>query len=186
MAGLGNPGPAYEQTRHNAGFMLVEELARFLGLSFKRPLFKNYEYIRTEVGEHEFFFLKPLTYMNRSGDAVERFLWKSNLGWDSLLVAVDQMDLPLGQLRLKLKGGDAGHNGLKSLMAYAEGESFKRLYIGIGRPASGSLVTDHVLTPPEDHERAEMAQAVCRARDAVLSIPAIGWEKAMNEINQRT
>lgn len=165
---------------------MVERLAKQLGLSFSRPWFKNYEVAEAKVGEHRLYLLKPLTYMNRSGDAIERFFWKKNLPFDHLLVAVDQMDLPPGEFRLKLKGGDAGHNGLKSVMHYTQPENFKRLYLGIGRPEDGTSVVDHVLGEPTAEQAQAIQQAASQAAELVPRILEWGWEKAIHEFNRRS
>lgn len=184
MAGLGNPGPAYEETRHNAGFWFVEAVADRLGLSFRKPLFKNYLLAVKKWENHTLFLLKPLTYMNLSGAAVVPFLAKHQLPNENLLVALDQMDLPPGRARIKPKGSNAGHNGLKSLESCLKSSEFKRLYLGIGRPSNGKII-EHVLGVPDPRDKALIQGQVNQAAESFLKVFSEGWEAAFNEINTR-
>lgn len=154
LLGLGNPGPEYWQTRHNAGFWLIDRLAQTWALTFKKPFFQNFYAAEWVQPEGRLLLAKPLTYMNRSGAAVWPLLNRLGAQPRQCLVLVDQMDLPPGQWRLKERGGHAGHKGLKSLEEALGTQDFPRLFLGIGRPLEGS-VTDHVLGVPGESEMAQ-------------------------------
>ena len=143
IAGLGNPGKEYEATRHNFGFLAVDALCeawRPLGepslVSSRKDPFELFRAMApSATGPQRIFLLKPLTYMNKSGEAVRRVLDYYNLDAEKLLVLHDEMDLPLGRMRLKKGGGNAGHNGLKSIDLHAGTPEYYRLRLGIGKPA---------------------------------------------------
>lgn len=163
--GLGNPGPEYEGTRHNAGVETLEKLAASYRAKLVRRCFSSYRtcIITSECG-NKARLVFPLTYMNGSGKTVPRVV-KEN---DEVIVICDQMDLPPGRVRLRASGSSAGHNGLKSMMAYLPG-NFKRLYIGVGRPVEGTSVVDHVLSIYSDDDRklvdaAQMEAVKCLRR----------------------
>jgi PTH1 family peptidyl-tRNA hydrolase len=183
VVGLGNPGPAYAPTRHNVGRRCVEALARRLGLSWERTL-STASLARGHLPAGEVVLVRPKTFMNDSGRAVAQAL--HHLGVDprrELLVVCDDMDLPLGRLRLRLKGSSGGHKGLQSIIMALGTEEFPRLRIGIGRPPPGVPTTDYVLSPfsPEEEERA--SEAVDQAAAGVLLALEQGWEKAMTRLN---
>ena len=140
VVGLGNPGKQYEMTRHNMGFLVLETLAQMYGVEFRND--SRFEGWRTKVGGVE--LLLPATYMNESGRAVQKLLRYFQIIPGKVLVVVDDMDLPFGQMRLKAFGGSGGHNGLKSLELHLGTKHFARLRIGIGRPDRSSQV-DYVL-----------------------------------------
>jgi PTH1 family peptidyl-tRNA hydrolase len=176
--GLGNPTPTYEKTRHNVGFLCLDLLcSKFPEAGWKKPFFKPYLESKIVRPQGDLLLVKPLTYMNRSGDAAVRIPF---LEADQLVVVVDNMDLSPGRIRLKRGGGDAGHNGLKSLQARLETTSYLRLYIGIGRPNQGTVI-DHVLgrIPQSD----AIYQGIEKACEALLLISEIGVDKAMMRIN---
>lgn len=148
VAGLGNPGKAYQDTLHNIGFKVVENLAKRHSWSFKREAKFQAEVARGTLKETNFHLLKPETYMNLSGEAVASYLNFYRLSIDDLIVVVDDADLDLGVLRLKGFGGTAGHNGLKSIEYYIKSSQFKRLKVGIGRPLDAWVpLADYVLAP---------------------------------------
>ena len=153
LAGLGNPGAAYAETRHNVGFLCVEAAAEKEGVSFKKPFLADYQKAVFVVGDTRVILVKPLTYMNRSGLVLPALLKQYGVVTDKLIVAVDNMDLSPGRVRLKPRGSSAGHNGLKSIIEVLGTSEFHRLYIGVGRPASGVSVIDHVLGRPDGEER---------------------------------
>ena len=145
---LGNPGPEYEATRHNAGVDSLTRLAASYQKHLVRRPFSNYRScLVTPADGHPVRLVFPLTFMNSSGEAAKRVVKEG----DEVLVICDQMDLPVGRMRLRRSGSSAGHNGLKSMMA-ALPNGFARLYIGVGRPAEGVSVIDHVLTHFSDEE----------------------------------
>ncbi|MEW5832376.1 MAG: aminoacyl-tRNA hydrolase [Campylobacterota bacterium] len=160
IVGLGNPGPAYERTRHNVGFMVIDELCRRRSVqsvsksSFEGELFK--------MGEH--FLLKPTTYMNLSGKSVLSV--KNFYKIDDVIVIHDDLDLPFGALRFKKGGGHGGHNGLKSTDA-AIGPDYIRVRMGIGKPEHKSQVADYVLHPFTADENLRLPEWISKAADAV-------------------
>ncbi len=171
--GLGNPGARYMGTRHNAGFETVERIAARLGLKLRKRCFRLY---RRAVSQ-SLVLVEPLTYMNRSGDVAAECIPPG----DTVIVIVDQMDLPPGRIRIRRGGSSAGHNGLKSMIG-AIGPDFIRVYIGTGRPAPGVSVSDHVLSRCSDEDRKLVDEAEERAADAVLRIA--GGENLESVIQQ--
>lgn len=172
--GLGNPGSEYENTRHNVGFMTVEKMAALRGVKFRKRCFRPVRTASLDGGKS--CLAEPLTYMNSSGEALTGLV----MSGDSLVVICDQMDLPPGKIRIKRKGGSAGHNGLKSIIS-VYGEDFIHVYIGIGRPGDGDIVK-HVLSAFSEEERALIDDATDRAAQACLDIVE---GKPINEVIQR-
>lgn len=182
IAGLGNPGREYERTRHNAGFWLVDELARRHGGAWRLESRFQAELARVRIGSEEIWLLKPMAFMNRSGGvtaAVANF-YKIPVG--AVLVAHDELDLPLGAVRLKEGGGAGGHNGLRDLIAQL-GEEFWRLRIGIGHPGSRDLVTQYVLDRASGAEQRLLDDAVITAADIVPQVLADGAQAAMKKLH---
>jgi PTH1 family peptidyl-tRNA hydrolase len=184
--GLGNPGPRFEGTRHNVGFAVVEETAARLDVSLRKPLFARYRLARTASSSEDdrLVLAEPLTYMNRSGDALPGILRRAGVETDSAVVVCDNLDLPAGRLRMKRAGGTAGHRGLASIVDALGHGNFLRLYIGIGRPEEGDVIA-HVLGSPPEAERELYDAAISRAADAVLSLRQQPPEQVMNELNRR-
>lgn len=179
---LGNPGAAYAKTRHNAGFFVADCLASLLGIRFRRPWFTSYS-----LAEYQSLVLvKPRTYMNRSGDVLSSVCRKLGIHGYTLLVVFDQMDLPPGSVRLKRGGGDGGHRGLRSVFAQAKTDSVWKLAIGIGRPASGVSVVDHVLSVPDPESEEQIQNAVTAASNVVRRLCTSTPEELMNEVNRRS
>lgn len=147
MLGLGNPGTKYEHTRHNVGFDAVQSCAAFFQVKLKKRCFRLYRQARIEMGGQEVLMVQPLTYMNNSGKILRH--WPDVQAHD-IVVVCDQLDLPPGMIRIRKGGSSAGHNGLKSLMEHLGSGDFVRIYIGIGRPAEGTSVVDHVLGRSSD------------------------------------
>ncbi|MFQ3620057.1 MAG: aminoacyl-tRNA hydrolase [Spirochaetales bacterium] len=185
VLGLGNPGATYKNTRHNAGFWVVEQLSSSLQIPLKKPTLKAYQIGRGRIGEHTLVLAKPLTYMNRSGEVVPSLLSYTNLSLSALLVVCDTLDLPAGIIRLRRKGSSAGHNGLKSIIATVGSGNFMRLYMGIGRPKEPVPIPSYVLSPPTGEEKVILEQAILKAEKAILGILEKGLEAVMNEINKR-
>ena len=183
IAGLGNPGPRYRNTRHNAGFLVLDELASRFGVSLDR---EKHKALLAEVsrGGGRVVLMKPLTYMNRSGQAVAPVIRNAPNGPGDLLVVVDDADLPLGRLRLRLKGSAGGHNGLKSIIEHVGSQDFARLRIGVGKEKGSSGLADHVLASFTPGERETLEHVLKRAADGVLLYLNEGAERAMNEVNQ--
>ncbi|MFW6195375.1 MAG: aminoacyl-tRNA hydrolase [Chloroflexota bacterium] len=182
VVGLGNPGPKYRGTRHNVGFLCVDELARRSGATLSNKV-RDAEIAETEIAGERAALVKPLTYVNRSGQVARAILRKFNVGPDRLLVVVDDMDLPVGRVRLKLKGGAGGHNGLKSITEQIGSNEYARLRIGIGRPEPGVDPIEHVLGRFRPEEKEAIGAGIQRAADAVESVQTDGFERAMNYHN---
>lgn len=139
LVGLGNPGKKYEQTRHNFGFLLIDQLAKLLGASLEKSTRFKGEVGKTEINGRKLFFLKPLTYMNLSGESVRALLSYYQIPAGQLLAVTDDSDLPFGTLRFREKGSSGGHNGLKDIEACLGTREYPRLRLGIGKPSFGHL-----------------------------------------------
>lgn len=178
VVGLGNPGPTYAGTRHNVGFMVVDRHVAAVGAHFRRE-------DRAEVAyAGGVYFLKPLTFMNRSGDAVGPFCRRYRLSAPAVLVVADDLDLPPGQVRIRRNGSSGGHNGLKSVMAALGGTvNFPRLRVGIGRPPASYDPVAWVLGRWSRAERAFWDERLQMAAAALASILDEGLEAAMNRFN---
>ena len=185
VVGLGNPGSSYASHRHNVGFMAVDELARRVSADPFREKFSG-EWARAEIAGEPAILLKPQTYMNESGRSVQPAMAFFKITPAELVVLHDELDLPFGDVRLKQGGGHAGHNGLRSIMASAEGE-FARVRLGIGRPpvAFRGEVADYVLSAFDPTERAALPDLLKKASDSVLDIARRGLGPAMNARNTR-
>lgn len=181
IVGLGNPGRRYARTRHNIGFMVVDEFARRAGEGWTGDRSLNSELARAGTVR----LLKPLTYMNESGrpvGALCRFYqWQPS----QLLVVYDDVSLPLGRLRLRAAGSAGGHNGMRSIIQHLGTDAFARLRVGIGdsRRSAGESLTGHVLGEFTEAEEIDRREAVERAADAIETILQRGWEAAMNQFN---
>jgi len=182
IAGLGNPGAEYARTRHNVGFRVVELLAERWRIPINRYLLRTL-YGRGRLGPEEVILAKPLTYMNRSGDAVAALLWHFGLGPADLLVVYDDVALPLGRLRLRGRGSAGGHRGMASIIERLGSEDFPRLRLGVGTPPPGVALPDYVLSPFPPAEEAEVEGLLARAGQAVEFFVTLGLEAAMNRIN---
>jgi len=185
IAGLGNPGPRYERTRHNFGFMAAGELLR-AGQSRPVSMGKTGELhvLRLPGVEDDIFVLKPQTFMNLSGLAVTYVLNYYKLSVENLMVVHDELDLPLGRMRMKKGGGLAGHNGLKSIAAQTGSQEFYRLRLGIGRPTGRMDVAAYVLEDFGAHEREAAAKVVLAAAAALRLFLVQGFAEAMAETGQ--
>ena len=182
---MGNPGSRYAETRHNIGFLAVDRLAANLGITLRKPLFKAYEIcVATNINGIA-ALIKPLSFMNNSGASLPRILGKLSCTPEQVLVICDTLDLPSGVCRLKRRGKDAGHNGLKSIMSSLGTGDFARLYIGIGRPDTAVEVVDWVLGVPGTQERALLEEAIIRSAKAVELLLDHSLEYVMNELNKK-
>ena len=186
--GLGNPGPEYAGTRHNVGADAVALLARRLGMALKKSS-GGMKAVAGDarVGAARLALAVPTTWMNESGQAVAPLAKRHGVDTEPhrLLIAHDELDLPLGVVRLKLGGGLAGHNGLKSIKAHLHTEDFARLRIGIGRPPGRQDPADFVLKRPGKAERLELDIALVEAADAIERVLCVGLDAAMGIVNQR-
>ena len=184
IVGLGNPGPEHLNTRHNAGFWFVDLLARRHGGEFRDYRKYSGETARVTIAGQELILLKPTTYMNRSGLSVRLVSDYFKIAPDDVLVAHDEMDIPVGALRLKHGGGHGGHNGLRDTIAHV-GESFWRLRLGVGHPGNKADVIDYVLTRAPRVEEDLIYQAVDTAADSMPLLLEQGAERAMTKLHSR-
>jgi PTH1 family peptidyl-tRNA hydrolase len=184
IVGLGNPGSEYARTRHNAGFWLVDELARRHRGVFRAESRHQGELARVDIGRDDVWLLKPTTFMNRSGAAIASVCGFYKIDAAQVLVAHDEIDLPVGAVRLKQGGGHGGHNGLRDTIA-AIGEGFWRLRLGVGHPGSRDQVVDYVLRRASAEDDALIQRAIGSAADIVPQILADGAQKAMNRLHTK-
>jgi PTH1 family peptidyl-tRNA hydrolase len=184
VVGLGNPGPEYARTRHNAGFWYVDELARSAGGSWRRESRHQCELARVNVAGHELWLMKPQTFMNRSGAAVQALASFYRITPAEMLVAHDEIDLPPGVVRLKEGGGHGGHNGVRDVIAQL-GADFWRLRIGVGHPGSKDQVIDAVLDRATADEQRLIDAALERAHAALPDLLRDGAQKAMHRLHTR-
>lgn len=181
IVGLGNPGPAYARTRHNVGAMLVEELASRLGVQLKR---RGQIRVADAVFEGRSVVLGiPTTFMNVSGPPVAKLARKQGVRGEALVVCYDELDLPLGRVRLKDGGGTAGHRGLESICASLRSRDFLRLRVGIGRPEVGVDPRDHVLDRFSPEEREAIEAAIDRGIDGLSVLVREGLDAAQNRLH---
>jgi PTH1 family peptidyl-tRNA hydrolase len=185
IVGLGNPGPEYAATRHNAGFWLVERLAASGGgaLRFQRKF--NANVAEVELAGQRVWLLAPQTFMNLSGDAVAGFSRFYKIPPEQVLVVHDELDLPPGTVRLKRGGGAGGHNGLEDIIRKLGSREFMRLRVGIGHPGSAKQVVGYVLKPPTAAEQPLIDEAIGRALDEMPDIVAGDFELAMNVLHRK-
>ncbi len=184
IVGLGNPGTEYARTRHNAGFQFADELARRCGASFRSEPRHRAELARAKVSATDVWLLKPMGYMNHSGDAVQSVATFYKIPVQSILVGYDELDFPAGVVRLKQGGGAGGHNGMRDVIAQM-GDAFWRLRIGIGHPGDRSLVLDYVLGRPPAAEAQLIQDALQAAADAVPVLLNEGAQAAMMRLHTR-
>ena len=183
IVGLGNPGADYAQTRHNAGFMLVELLAWRERLAWRAEKKFQARVAKAERGGRRVMFCEPQTFMNLSGEAVGALVGFYRLPLTRLLVAVDDADLPLGEIRLRPGGSSGGHHGLESIEQHLGSRDFARLRIGIGRKDGKREIAGHVLGRMSPGELTVMGKVLARATDQVECWLAHGLQKAMSQFN---
>jgi PTH1 family peptidyl-tRNA hydrolase len=185
VVGLGNPGPNYAATRHNAGFMVADRVAQDFSIALGRKKFDTV-FGRGRIEGREVIVAEPLAFMNRSGLPVRRLADFFHLTAAQLVVIHDDIDLEFGRLKIKEKGGHGGHNGIRSLIDAFGGGGFTRLRVGIGRSnAAGWAVADYVLDEFTREEAAELPALIERARDAVVTILCKGTRVGMNQFNPK-
>ena len=183
VVGLGNPGKAYERTRHNVGFEVVDELAGRLDGSFRRGWLAKLQQARVRLAGDEVLLVKPQTFMNLSGSAVATLMRRRQMEPGDLIVVLDDVELPLGQIRVRKKGGAGGHKGLQSVIQSIGTEEFVRVRLGIGPRPAGEELVEHVLTRFNAAEWKEVKAAAVKAADAVVKVLEAGPDRAMNEFN---
>ena len=181
IVGLGNPGDEYDCTRHNTGFMVVDELAKALGTSFAD---KRYGFVaEASIKGRKVFILKPTTYMNLSGNAVRYWLQKENIDQSNMLVVVDDLSLPLGDFRLKGNGSNGGHNGLGNIQQLI-GQQYPRLRMGIGNEFQRGGQVDWVLGKYTADDMAILQPSIVQAVDIIKSFVLAGINITMNQYNK--
>lgn len=181
IVGLGNPGREYEMTRHNTGFMVVDELANKLGVTFED---KRYGFVaEASIKGRKVFILKPTTYMNLSGNAVRYWLQKENIDQSRLLVIVDDLSIPLGDFRLKGNGSNGGHNGLGNIQQLI-GQQYARLRMGIGADFQQGQQVDWVLGRYDDEDMKTLQPSIDMAVEIIKSFVLAGLNITMNQFNK--
>jgi PTH1 family peptidyl-tRNA hydrolase len=185
IVGLGNPGTKYTETRHNAGFWFVEEVARKYAATFRPEKKFHGEVAKISLQGNDIWLLKPDTFMNRSGLAVKGLLSFYQLTPEQLLVAHDEIDLPPGTTKLKTGGGHGGHNGLRDIISQLGSSDFHRLRIGVGHPGSKDLVVDYVLHNASRDERSLIDADIDKAVSVMPSLAAGTFEKAMQILHSK-
>lgn len=179
---LGNPGPKYAGTRHNAGFITADAAEKRYGVSINRSRFKALT-ASCELGGEKVLLMKPQTYMNLSGDAVQQAVSFYKIPAEHVLVVSDEMSLPVGKIRIRPKGSAGGHNGLKSIISVLGTENFPRIRLGVGAPPPEYDVKDWVLSTFRNQDAEDFRDAAERAAQAVEAYITLGPEKAMNLYN---
>lgn len=181
IVGLGNPGDEYDHTRHNTGFMVVDELAKSLGATFQD---KRYGFVaEASIKGRKVFILKPTTYMNLSGNAVRYWLQKENIDQERMLVVVDDLSIPLGDFRLKGNGSNGGHNGLGNIQQLI-GQQYARLRMGIGADFAKGQQVDWVLGKYDEDEMKTLQPSIDQAVDIIKSFVLAGLNITMNQFNK--
>ncbi len=183
MVGLGNPGRQYEKTRHNAGFLFLDELVSKANCGWVKE--SRFDGLLAEVGiaGSKVILLKPGTFMNRSGQAVGKVVRYYKIAPEEILVIHDELDFDVGVAKLKKDGGHAGHNGLRDIIAHLGSKEFYRLRIGIGRPLTGKAVADFVLSVPAKSEWDSMLSAFDLAGEYVAQMVVGDMSAVMNKLN---
>jgi PTH1 family peptidyl-tRNA hydrolase len=184
VVGLGNPGEAYANTRHNAGFMVVDKVSDAFSIALEKLKFD----VRFGIGSVKgvkIVLAKPMAYMNRSGPQVQKIAGYFRILCEDMLVVHDDIDLAFGRLQIKEKGGDGGHRGVRSIMDAFGGGDFTRLRIGVGRPEADGNATDYVLGKFTLEEGKVLSQIITEARDAVVTILCKGTKEGMNRFNNK-
>lgn len=184
IAGLGNIGPDYVNTRHNAGFLIADELVGSAGASFDTGRYGDLA--KLKFRGRNILVLKPSTFMNNSGRAIRYWLNQENIPLQNLLVVLDDIALPIGILRFRKKGGPGGHNGLISIIEMLGTTNFNRLRIGIGDAFSRGTQVNYVLGEWTDEERSALKKITPQAVEMIKSFIAFGPDKTMNEYNSKT
>jgi PTH1 family peptidyl-tRNA hydrolase len=183
VVGLGNPGKKYQPTRHNLGFLVIDQVAARQGIKVQKEICGVLTGLWDQAGE-TILLAKPQAYMNRSGIAVGELLRYFQGTPDDLVLIYDDVDLPFGRIRIRTRGSAGGHRGLVSVIDNLAGASFPRIRIGIGRPPDGVETADYVLQPFDADQAAELEGLIRKAADAVMALLNDGAEVAMREFNR--
>ncbi|MBC6316341.1 aminoacyl-tRNA hydrolase [Listeria grandensis] len=181
IVGLGNPGKKYERTRHNVGFMVVDELSFRYQTPWKKSKFNGMTSSIVVNGE-KMLLVKPLTFMNLSGECVRPLMDYYDMSVDDVMIIYDDLDLPTGKIRLRQKGSAGGHNGMKSLIQHLKTQEFNRIRVGVDRPANGDII-NYVLGDFPKAEQADIIDAIKKSADAVEAWSNKGFAEVMNQFN---
>ena len=184
IVGLGNPGALYQRTRHNIGFQVVDRLAHTNHILISNKRFKTL-YGKGWIDSQEVVLIKPMTFMNRSGEALKRAIHFFHVKMDDLIVIQDDLDLPFGRLRFKRRGGDGGHQGIRSIIEWLGENIFLRLKVGIGRPPDGMDSADYVLTSFSEVEQLQLSEVISQAAESITVMLLEGIDIAMNRYQKR-
>jgi PTH1 family peptidyl-tRNA hydrolase len=184
IIGLGNPGVRYKMTRHNIGFQVVDRLAEINHILISTKRFKS-SYGTGQIDSREISLVKPMTFMNRSGEAVKKWVNFFQVGLGDLIVVHDDIDLSFGRLRFKRRGGDGGHQGVRSIIELMGGNNFLRLKIGIGRPPQGMDPAEYVLNHFDQKEQPRVDELLTRAAEALKVMLLEGVQEAMNRYQKK-
>lgn len=183
IVGLGNPGKEYENTRHNSGFCVMDELAKECQVQIEQKKFKSL-IATTRIHGEQVMLMKPQTYMNNSGEAVIEAVKFYHIDLEDILVIYDDMDMPIGKIRLREKGSAGGQNGVKSIIAHLHTQDFKRIRVGIGKDSRVPVV-DWVLGKIRKEELEDYHQAVCMAKDAAIYSISHSFVDTMSHFNKK-
>ena len=184
VIGLGNPGEAYAKTRHNVGFMVVDEVSHAFSIALEKHKFDT-RFGIGRIDNVKVILAKPMAFMNRSGPPVQKITKYYKILCENMLVVHDDIDLAFGRLKIKEKGGDGGHKGVRSIIDAFGGGDFTRLRIGVGRPEARVNAADYVLGKFILEEKKILNQILKTARDAVVTILCNGTKEGMNRFNNR-
>lgn len=185
IVGLGNPGPQYEKTRHNVGFMVADALAGRIGGAFSSHKKSNSEIVQARLGSRSVVIAKPRTFMNLSGQPVAALARFFSIEPANIVVVHDELDIDFGALRLKLGGGEGGHNGLRSISQHLSTKDYLRVRVGVGRPPGRMDPASFVLKPFSAAERKDLGVVVEEAADAAELLLSAGLEAAQNRVHPR-
>ena len=185
IVGLGNPGLQYQNTHHNMGFMALDKIAEANSVEFKKSTRYNAEIAELRIGTTLVILLKPLTYMNLSGDSVKKYVKEKNVSLDEILVIHDDMDLPLGKIRIRKNGSSGGHTGIKSIIAQLNTQEFARVRIGIDKPvdATGEVIIDYVLKKFSKKEMETLEETLSKMPNMAEDFVNYGIDYIMNHYN---
>lgn len=183
IIGLGNPGKKYKNTRHNVGFMVIDELLKRHQWKLNKVKF-NGKYALEQLNGEKVILLQPQTYMNLSGESIKPLMKYYNIDLDDVLVIYDDLDLPIGKVRLRQKGGHGGHNGVRSTIDHLGTKSFKRIRIGVGRPSNDMAIVDYVLSKFAKDQMEDVQTSIIHAADACEDWIDHPFDDLMNEYNQ--
>ncbi|MCG8565004.1 MAG: aminoacyl-tRNA hydrolase [Desulfobacterales bacterium] len=185
IAGLGNPGDTYSQTRHNIGFQVLEAIADSASLNFNKTRYDAL-HTRGKIAGRDVFLVKPQSYMNRSGFPIQKLAAYYKIQAPDLIVVHDEMDLEFGKIKVVQSRGHGGHNGVRSIIDNLGRKDFIRVRVGVGHPGRSGNVTGHVLGGFRPEESADLEDLVKNAADACVSILKFGVTRAMNRVNSRS